>query len=431
MNYFTSNTSNLKRDIVKFCYIMTKKCRIVDSNLVLDIVYGILSSQDIKLSNISRSLYENVKLDNTIERLAIRLKDIKDIEIIKQNFRSYIRRMIPEKNIIAIFDDSDIVKVYGKKFEDLDVVIDGSDPKKTLKPGYHVCNACIISKKEKQPIEVYSKIYSTISKEFVSTNSYTKESIEEVIKIVGTNFTGIFDRGYDDAKIFRFLNNKKIKFVIRLKGNRSLLFKGKKKNVKEVASKRKGKYVMTLFRKGKKDQPIYVSYTRANMLNKDKEEFTLVFAYGLGEEPLMLITNIIVNDGNDAIKIVRMYIDRWKIEEIHRSEKTIYHYEDMRVRSLIQLNNLNFLFMLTMSFICLQIEQMDTKLLSITILIESKSLNDDLTVRISQYARGIKAILPHSQCGIRNFRKKTIQNTETLKIEEEIKRDYEQLSFFD
>ena len=115
MNYFTSNTSNLKRDIVKFCYIMTKKCRIADSNLVLDIVYGILSSQDIKLSNISRSLYENVKLDNTIERLAIRLKDIKDIEIIKQNFRSYIRRMILEKNIIAIFDDSDIVKVYGKK----------------------------------------------------------------------------------------------------------------------------------------------------------------------------------------------------------------------------------------------------------------------------------------------------------------------------
>lgn len=201
--------------------------------------------------------------------------------------------------------------------------------------------------------------------------------------------------------------------------------------MKEVASKRKGKYVMTLFRKGKKDQPIYVSYTIANMLNKDKEEFTLVFAYGLGEEPLMLITNIIVNDGNDAIKIVRMYIDRWKIEEIHRSEKTIYHYEDMRVRSLIQLNNLNFLFMLSMSFICLQIEQMDTKLLSITILIESKSLNDDLTVRISQYARGIKAILSHSQCGIRNFRKKTIQNTETLKIEEEIKRDYEQLSFFD
>ena len=114
-----------------------------------------------------------------------------------------------------------------------------------------------------------------------------------------------------------------------------------------------------------------------------------------------------------------------------KSEKTIYHYEDMRVRSLIQLNNLNFLFMLTMSFICLQIEQMDTKLLSITILIESKSLNDDLTVRISQYARGIKAILSHSQFGIRNFRKKTIQNTETLKIEEEIKRDYEQLSFFD
>lgn len=431
MNYFTTDLSNLKRDIVKFCYIMSKNCRNVDSNLILDVVYGILASQDIKLSNISRELHETIKIDNTVERIALRLKFIQEIEIIKYNFRNYVKRMIPKENILAIFDDSDIVKIYGKKFEDLDEVIDGSDPKKAIKPGYHICNACLVSKNQKQPIEVFSKIYSTKSKDFESMNTITYESIDEVVKIVGTNFTGVFDRGYDDEKIFRMLNNQRTKFVVRLTGKRNMLFKGKKKNVKEVANSRKGKYKMVLFRNGKKDQTIYVSYTRANMLDKDKEEFTLIFAYGLGQEPLMLITNISVKNGNEAIKIVRMYIDRWKIEEVHRAEKTAYNYEDMRVRSLAQINNLNFLFMLALSFICMQIEKMDTKLLSIEILIRSKSLKEDITVRISQFARGITDILSYSTTGIEKFKKRKITTKLNKEIELEIQTEYEQLTIFD
>ena len=171
MNYFTSDVSHLKRDIVKFCYILTKKCKVVDSNLVLDIVYGILSSQDIKLSNIARKLEEKIELDNIIERLAKRLNKFESKNIIRYNFRRYVKRFIPIENVVAIFDDSDIVKVYGKKFEDLDLVVDGSDPNKNIKPGYHVCNACILSKNQKQPIEVFSRIYSTKTKGFTSTNN--------------------------------------------------------------------------------------------------------------------------------------------------------------------------------------------------------------------------------------------------------------------
>ena len=431
MDYFTSNVNHLKRDIVKFCYILTKKCKVVDSNLVLDIVYGILASQDIKLSNISRKLEENIKLDNVIERLAKRLNKFESKKIVRYNFRKYVKRFIPIENAVAIFDDSDIVKVYGKKFEDLDLVVDGSDPNKKLKPGYHVCNACILTKNQKQPLEVFSKIYSTKSKGFKSTKAITIESINEVTKIVGNSFTGIFDRGYDDKKIFRLLNNQGTKFVIRLTSKRNMLFKGKNKNVLDVANGRKGKYKMILKRSGKKNQEIYVSYTRANLPDGDKEEFTIVFAYGLGDEPLMLITNIDVKDGNDAIKIVRWYIDRWKIEEVHRAEKTMYNYEDMRVRSLEQINNLNFIFMLTLFFICIQIEKIDTKLLSLEIIIRSKSLKENLTVWISPFSRGIKEILNHFKSGIEKFKKRTKKTKEEIDIEKEIQITYEQLSIFD
>ena len=61
MNYFTTDVGHLKRDIVKFCYILTKRCKVVDSNLVLDLVYGILASKDIKLSSITRELYEKIE----------------------------------------------------------------------------------------------------------------------------------------------------------------------------------------------------------------------------------------------------------------------------------------------------------------------------------------------------------------------------------
>ena len=69
MNYFTSDTYALKREIVKFSYLMTKKCRNVDSNLVLDVIYGILASKDIKIMSFSRVLYENIKYEKTIRRI--------------------------------------------------------------------------------------------------------------------------------------------------------------------------------------------------------------------------------------------------------------------------------------------------------------------------------------------------------------------------
>ena len=114
MNYFTTDLSHLKRDIVNFCYKMTVNCKKIERNLILDVVYGILASQDIKISNIARVLHEDSELDNTIERICIRLNNIVGKEIIKCNFRNYVKGLIPITDVLAIFDDSDIVKIYGK-----------------------------------------------------------------------------------------------------------------------------------------------------------------------------------------------------------------------------------------------------------------------------------------------------------------------------
>ena len=67
------------------------------------------------------------------------------------------------------------------------------------------------------------------------------ESIEAAEKLIGKKCTGIFDRGYDDNKIFKYMSDKQHKFVIRLDDERKLIFKWKKRSVGDVASSRKGK----------------------------------------------------------------------------------------------------------------------------------------------------------------------------------------------
>ena len=87
--------------------------------------------------------------------------------------------------------------------------------------------------------------------------------------------------------------------------------------------------------------------------------------------------------------------------------------------------------MLTLFFICIQIEKIDTKLLSLEIIIRSKSLKENLTVWISPFSRGIEEILTHSQTGIENFKKRTRKTKEEIDIENETQIIYEQLSIFD
>ena len=184
MNNFTTNSYEMKREIINFAKKVSNNLKKSTTKFVLDMQYGISKSNSCLISEISRSLEEDIKLKNTIERICDNLVEISDNEIntIKENYIKTISKYFPEEPI-AIFDDSDIAKRYGKKFEDLDRVIDASSVNKEIVNGYHVCEAVILGKNEKQPFSVYSEIYSCKSSNFKSMNKYTLDSIDTVITI--------------------------------------------------------------------------------------------------------------------------------------------------------------------------------------------------------------------------------------------------------
>ncbi len=405
MNNFTTNTYEMKREIVNFSKKISVGLNKSTSKFVMDMQYGLAKGGSCLISNIARSLDEDIKLSYTIERLCDNLINLysDEKEIIWNNYLNEVKRNINVDEVIALFDDSDINKEYSRKLEDLDRVIDASSHEKKIVNGYHVCEAVLLTKNEHQPISVYSKIYSCKSDNFESKNSYTLESIKAVEKVVGNNFTGIFDRGYDDNKIFKYMTENQHNFVIRLDDERTLLFKGKKKSVEEVSKNRKGKIKMTALFDDSEEHELMLSYTKAT-LPCNNNEYTLMIVYGLSEEhPMKLLTNLSVKTKEDAIKIVRLYLSRWRIEEHFRGKKQEYDFENMRVRTLESMNNLNMMLTIHLGHIAILSDKINKNLLTIKIIYASKSLKDKAIVWLSQIAKGIKNILAYAHEGVKEL----------------------------
>ena len=408
MNNFTTNTYEMKREIVNFSKKIADGVNKCTSKFVMDMKYGLSRSGSCLISEISRSLQEDIKLSYTIERLCDNLASLYDDEkeIIWNNYINEMKNNIDSDNAVVLFDDSDINKEYSRKLEDLDRVIDASSQDKRIVNGYHVCEATILTKNQKQPMSIYSQIYSCKSKNFISKNKYTMESIKAAEKIVGDSFTGVFDRGYDDNKIIDYMS--KHKFVIRLDDKRTLLFKGKRRKVEDVAKSRKGKIKMTALFDDNEAKELTISYTKA-ILPYNKKEYTLIIVYGLSDEkPMKLLTNINLDNKDDVIKIVRLYLSRWRIEEHFRGKKQEYDFENMRVRTLESMNNLNMMLTIHLGHIAILADKMDKNLLTIKIIYASESLRQKTIVWLSQIAKGIKNILQYAHNGLKEW-----QNIET------------------
>ena len=407
MNNFTTNTYEMKREILNFSEKIAKKLSKSEKKFIQDIEYGIAASGSCLISDISRSLNEDIKLKNTIERLCDNLNSFDDAETLYNNYIEEIGD-IYGKEPVVLFDDSDISKVYGKKFEDLDDVMDASSQDKKVTKGYHVCEATILTEKEKQLISVYSQIYSCKSKDFKSMNDYTFKSIETAKKVLNRKFIGVFDRGYDDNKIIDYMDDNY--FVIRMNDRRVFLFKGKKKNVYEEAKKRKGKIRMTLWFDDNEEYEVYISHTKVTLPHNGKD-YELVFCYGLSEErPLILLTNRKIHSKDDVIKVVRLYFSRWRIEEYFRAKKQEYKFENIRLRTLKGINNLNLFLTIHLGHINKLAEEINRKLLSIKIIEASKSIRNKVIIWMSQFARGIKKILSYAHTGIKEWQKIEIRD---------------------
>ena len=398
MLYSTSNTYQLKREILNFSAKISRRLSRPEKKFTADMTYGILASESCLLTDIVDQLHEPTKKVNSVERLTRHLNR----GIPKHALTSYLsmlRTWVPSEPVIYI-DDSDVVKPNGHKFEALGLVRDGSkstETKTVYEKGYHVTEACV-STLNGHPVSFFSKIHSSNEKGFTSVNDITFSAMERGRQIFG-KATFVMDRGYDDNKIFLKLDALKQDYVIRLTTKRKLFFHNKWVPATQLRNQRKGKIKTPVFYKGK-DREAYLSHVKVQ-ITASKKEIYLVLVYGLTEHPMMLATNKEIKSKEDVIRVARTYFSRWRIEEYFRCKKQTFQFENFRVRKLEAINALNFYITLCMAFLAHMSMKKETTALKVAVIRKAAPIKEKVNFCYYRLAKGICGILSYAKEGVR------------------------------
>jgi hypothetical protein len=194
-----------------------------------------------------------------------------------------------------------------------------------------------------------------------------------------------------------------VRFVVRLLGTRGLILKdGTKKGALKIAwgchcpCRRQ----LTIRREGEvKKKTISVGHG-AVRLPFHNGWLWLVVVKGHGEQPLMLLTNLEV-DRCGALRVVEIYLSRWKCEESYRFIKQAYSLEDVRVLSYTALRNMMALVQAVFYFLSVELgKKLKLNILLKKIYEKAKRFSEIPDFRQYAIADGIYRILFASKTGI-------------------------------
>ncbi len=107
MTNFTSNTYQMKREILTFSNKISRHLSKPDRKFTADMTYGMLSSGSCLLTDIVDQLHESSRKVNSVERLTRHLNRGIPAKTLK-SYLSTIRKWVPSEPVIHI-DDSDVI----------------------------------------------------------------------------------------------------------------------------------------------------------------------------------------------------------------------------------------------------------------------------------------------------------------------------------
>lgn len=371
------------------------------SKSISDFIFGIIKSNSSLLSNISRALNEDIKIKDTVNRLSKNLDKIYDNKnIIVSNYYNYIKQFINDDTCFHI-DNSDINKDLSSKLEDLDKIKDASSKDNKTVNGYTITEIIATNSSNDLPISMYSNIFSSLSKNYKSKNDETLKAILQVSNYFGNIGTYIMDRGYDDKKYFENFNKLNLKFIIRGKSNRTVLYNNERINILDLSKKFKGKFNISLSMKGKTLNR-YCSYTKVTIPGVTQQIY-VVFVY-FKNEVAIFYTNKELTNKEDVIQIVKKYYMRWRIEEYFKYKKQSFDFENYRVRTLKKMNALNI--MITLAISCIFCISSNSLKMKQSIIKFSRPIKQNVYFEYYRITFGIYLLLSHITKNIRDFIKK-------------------------
>jgi len=240
-------------------------------------------------------------------------------------YRQSLNRYIQPDTPIVV-DMTDLAKPRAKKMKYLALVRDGSEGK--LVTGYW-CIEVYAHLKSKRILPLALDVYSIEDPAVGSENL----QIERVVDAVNQDLEGkgiwIADRGFDRLELYEMWFSRNCHFVVRQRGDRAIITpKGIRLILKD--------YVERLAQHNARNgQANDIVFGKVYLPNHDKPLYVVALWLPGEDEPLMLLTNLVVETLDQARNILWFYEKRWVCEEAGQFLKSRVGLERFRVRRYV------------------------------------------------------------------------------------------------
>jgi hypothetical protein len=304
-------------------------------------LYGIAARGSVRLTEIGRALEEAIPLIKTETRLSRNLARPELREHVGGAVLREGSRKVGGRTLL-IMDLSDIAKRYAEKMEYLARVRDGSEG--TIVDGYWLCQVIAVENEDNAIVPLYSALYSQKAPDFVSENAEVKTAMAAVSDACDGRGVWIVDRGGDRGTLYSDLLDSGRSFVIRQKGDRHILWGFRKVETSELAGDCPLYYATNIVREDHGREVVCrleYGFRPVRLAEHPDIPLWLVVVRGLGQQPMMLLTNLPMRRKRSVLWwVVTAYLTRWRVEEAIRFTKQSYQLEDIRVLTYDRLRNL-------------------------------------------------------------------------------------------
>jgi len=256
-------------------------------------------------------------------------------------YRQLVAKYI-QPDIPIIIDLTDLAKPRARKMKYLALVRDGSEHK--LVPGYWCVEVyAYLNKKRILPLSL--DVFSIEDPTIGSQNLQIDRTVKAVNKALEGKGIWIADRGFDGLNCYETWFSEKCHFVVRQRGDRFVVLHNGVRVIqtdlvehlrqKQIGVNLSGDIVFGKVRLPDNPRDLYIVAS---------------WLPGI-EEPLILLTTLVVENIEHAKQIVRYYKKRWTCEETSRFLKSRVGFERFRIRRYEAIQRLAILAMIAMGFL--------------------------------------------------------------------------------
>ena len=279
----------------------------------------------------------------------------KAVTAYRQSLNRYIQHDTP-----IVIDMTDLAKPRARKMKYLALVRDGSEGKQVA--GYW-CIEVYAHLRSKRVLPLAMDVYSIEDPDVGSENL----QIERVVEAINRDLKGkgiwIADRGFDRLELYEMWFSLNCHFIVCQRGDRAIITpKGARLILKDYVE-RLAQY------NARNGRPSDIVFGKVYLPNH-KRPLYMVASWLPGEdEPLILLSTLVVETLEQARNVLGFYKKRWVCEEAGQFLKTRVGLERFRVRRYVAIQRLAILAMLAMGFltwILLRSRDLTKRLFSLT-----------------------------------------------------------------